>query len=87
MWRGGLLMYVEFGSVDYYELLRKSLLHERILGLYDFRVLYRCVISRKAPVFLDYLNASISRHTLASQYEGLMTILSNGCFSCYICCD
>jgi hypothetical protein len=27
MWRGGPLMCVEFGSVDYYELLRKSLLH------------------------------------------------------------
>jgi len=51
MWRGGLLMYVEFGSADYYELLRKLLLHECILGLYDFKVLYRCIISRKARVF------------------------------------
>jgi hypothetical protein len=53
MWRGGPLMYVEFGSVDYDELLRKSLCYMEccILGLYDFKVLCRCIISRKAPIF------------------------------------
>jgi hypothetical protein len=88
MWRGGLLMYVEFGSVDYYELLRKSLCYmgHCILGLYDFRILSVHYFTISTCI-LEYLNALISRLTPASQYEDLMTILSNGCFSCYFCCD
>jgi len=73
-------MYVEFGSVDYYELLRKPLSYMEccILGLYDFRVLYRCFYFTKSTCILDFLNALISRLTPASQHKDLMTILSNG---------
>jgi hypothetical protein len=71
MWRGGPLMYVEFGSVDYYELLQISLccVGCYILGLYDFRVSLSVHYFTKSTCILNYLNALISRLTPASHYE------------------